>query len=161
MSAQQIGKLRGSFQIIAFISLTEQIALGGQPTAEELAHLAAAGCQTVINLGLHDTEYALEDEAAVVSELRMVYHHIPVEFERPELSQIYRFFDVMDASAATATFVHCAANYRVSCFASLYMRSRHGWTQSQASRLIESVWEPNRVWATFLDEAAQELRLVA
>lgn len=160
MSARQIAMPGGSFPIIAFIALTDRIALGGQPTPEELADLAGAGYQTVINLGLPDTEYALKDEAAIVSALRMVYYHIPVDFERPRLAQIYRFFDVMDASAATPTFVHCAANYRVSCFASLYMRSRHRWTESQASQLIEGVWQPNRVWQTFLDEVAQELSLV-
>jgi hypothetical protein len=48
--------------------------------------------------------------------------------------------------------VHCAANKRVSTFLGLYWHLRQGQPREQAFALMNSVWEPNEVWAAFVAE---------
>ena len=59
-----------------YIRVSEHIATGGQPTEAQLTAIAEAGCTTVVNLGLHDADYALPDEAGLVTSLGMAYVHI-------------------------------------------------------------------------------------
>jgi hypothetical protein len=50
-------------------------------------------------------------------------------------------------------FVHCAANYRVSAFVSIYGELRLGWTPAEAEAHARRLWSPNEVWLAFLREA--------
>ena len=78
-------------------------------------------------------------------------------FQAPRHEDLRRFFEVMDASRDRRVFVHCAANYRVCCFVSLYGQARLGWALEQADAHIGRLWEPNEVWAKFVADARREL----
>ena len=45
----------------------------------------------------------------------------------------------------------CAANMRVSVFLGLYRVHRLGWTRDKAFDVMNSLWEPNEVWADFIE----------
>jgi protein tyrosine phosphatase (PTP) superfamily phosphohydrolase (DUF442 family) len=90
-----------------YIRTSEHIATGGQPTEDQLAAISAAGCTTVVNLGLHDADYALPDEPGLVASLGMKYVHIPVLWERPTQADLERFCDVLRTLAGKDIFVHC------------------------------------------------------
>lgn len=135
------------------IVVSPHLATAGQPSVEQLGAVATEGYQLVINLGLMDKRYCLDDEAGVVAALGMDYHHIPVEFAGPQLSDLRAFFAIMDANAGRRILVHCAANYRVTCFVALYGRTRWGWTETQAAELIGRVWQPDQVWQDFMRHA--------
>ena len=74
----------------------------------------------MINLALATSDHSLADEPGVVKTLGRTYHHIPVDFAAPNMEDPRAFLQVMDDSGGKKVFVHCAANYRVSCFVSLY-----------------------------------------
>ena len=86
-------------QILNYHPLMPDLATSGQPDADELAAIATAGYRLVINLALHDAEYALPDEAASVRALGMDYVHIAVAFGVPRQDDLRAFFAVMDANA--------------------------------------------------------------
>jgi protein tyrosine phosphatase (PTP) superfamily phosphohydrolase (DUF442 family) len=140
-----------------YVALSEELATGGQPSEEHIRELAQAGFDCIINLGLLDPRYCLADEAGLVRSLGMEYHHIPVDFQAPTLEDLTAFFTVMRAAAGKRVFVHCAANYRVSSFVSLYGQAALGWSQAQAEAHIRRLWEPNTVWAAFIERARQAL----
>jgi hypothetical protein len=48
-------------------------------------------------------------------------------------------------------------NYRVSSFISLYGQARLGWSLQQAEEHIKRLWEPNEVWARFIEVLRREL----
>src|SRR6187397_3087439 len=98
-----------------FVSVSDMLATAGQPSELELGYVAASGFEVVVNLGLLDPRYCLADEAAVVRALGLAYHHVPVDFEAPSLADFERFTSVMREVSGERVFVHCAANYRVSC----------------------------------------------
>ena len=127
------------------------LATSGQPREDELAAIAAAGYDVVINLALHDDpRYALPDETAVVRSLGLTYVHIPVQFDAPTDRDLARFFEAMDAFKGKRIWLHCAANLRVTAFLGLYRRRRDGWPEDRAFELMDDVWEPNPVWADFI-----------
>src|SRR5215471_7143678 len=107
-----------------FLAIDERLATAGQPTEAQLADVAAAGYEVVINLGLLGQSYSLPDEAGLAESLGLDYYHLPVNFEAPTTIDVRKFLTVMDACADRRTFVHCAANYRVTSFVSLYGQAR-------------------------------------
>jgi protein tyrosine phosphatase (PTP) superfamily phosphohydrolase (DUF442 family) len=140
-----------------YVTLSGELATGGQPSEAQLRELAQAGVACIINLGLLDPRYCLPDEAGLVRSLGVEYYHIPVDFQAPTLEDLTAFLTVMRAVAGQRVFVHCAANYRVSSFVSLYGQARLGWSQEQAEAHIRRLWEPNAVWTAFIERARQAL----
>jgi protein tyrosine phosphatase (PTP) superfamily phosphohydrolase (DUF442 family) len=132
--------------------LTDLIATAGQPSEEELAAVAHAGFEVVVNLALHDAEYSLSDERRTVESIGMRYIHIPVVWERPLRADLERFFEVMDELTGKRIFVHCAANKRVSAFMALYRQQRQGWSAEAVMPDVLAIWEPDDVWRRFLQE---------
>ncbi len=130
--------------------LAADLATSGQPDEGELATIAAAGYRLVVNLALHDAGYALPDEAASVHALGMDYVHIPVAFDAPQQDNLRAFFAVMDANAGRKTWVHCAANKRVSVFVGLWLHLRRGVPTDAAFALQRDIWQPDAVWARFV-----------
>ena len=112
----------------------------------------------MINLGLLDPKYCLPDEAGSVARLHMQYHHIPVDFQNPTRSDFLAFRDALLAAGERRVFVHCAANYRVSCFMSLYAERHLGWSAEQAEAHFKRLWEPNEVWSRFFAQTRAALQ---
>ena len=127
------------------------IATSGQPREDQLAAIAAAGYEVMINLALHDDpRYSLEDEASSVQAVGIEYVHIPVQFGAPTTRDMTSFFDAMDRTKGRRVWIHCAANMRVTAFLGLYWQLREGWPEERAFSLMRDVWQPNDVWSSFI-----------
>ena len=74
----------GISEIRGFVLLSAQLATAGQSSEEQIRELARHGFDVIINLGLFDPRYCLEDEAGFVSSLGLEYRHIPVDFQSPK-----------------------------------------------------------------------------
>jgi protein tyrosine phosphatase (PTP) superfamily phosphohydrolase (DUF442 family) len=134
--------------IKAFRRLDERVATAGQPSRAELATVAQAGYEVVINLHVSPD---LPDEEEVVRGLGMEYVQIHVPWEHPERSHLERFFAAMDARREQRLFVHCAANKRVSAFVALYRIHKLGWPVDAAmAHAKPSTFPP--VWQAFMEE---------
>jgi uncharacterized protein (TIGR01244 family) len=142
--------------IYNFRRVDDQVITGGQPTATQLADAAAEGITTVINLAT--TSRALPDEAGVVQQLGMTYHHIPVDWENPKTSDFRAFETVMQAVGDEKTLVHCAANFRVTAFYSLYAQKHLGWSGAQAEQFRASIWQGSDypIWEKFMADMETE-----
>jgi len=136
------------------VIVSEQLATAGQPTEDQLRTLVDEGYEVVINLGLMDPRYCLADEAGLVQANGMEYHHIPVEFAAPGRAELMAFFDVMDNCSGRKVMVHCAANYRVTCFVALYAQARWGWTSQRCDAYIGRIWKPDATWRAFIDSVS-------
>lgn len=147
-------------QIINFIRIDERIATGGQPTEAQLAAARDEGFQAVINLapvGKADPRIPrVEDEAGVLAGLGIDYRYIPVEWSDPRLKDFAAFSQAMDELADRKILIHCAANFRVTAFFSLYAMKRLGWDVERADALIARVWESqpgyrmDETWKSFI-----------
>ena len=106
--------------IYNFIRVNERILTGGQPTAEQLRAAAEEGIQAVINLATYNPEHSLENEQGLVQSLGMAYYPIPVIWDQPKEADFEAFEAALDALGDQKVLIHCAANYRVTAFYSLY-----------------------------------------
>jgi uncharacterized protein (TIGR01244 family) len=127
--------------ILNFIRIDERIGTGGQPTREQLEAARDAGYQAVINLAPDNADnHALPCEAAWVAALGLSYHHIPVEWTKPEAAQFHAFEAAMRNTRHQKVLIHCAANFRVTAFFALYAMRHVGWSADQADALIDRIW---------------------
>jgi uncharacterized protein (TIGR01244 family) len=129
--------------IFNLIRIDEQTLTAGQPTEDQLQSVAEAGFQAVINLATIDPRYSLEDEAASCEALGMSYTHIPVEWDNPQPADYVEFKQAMESLEAQKVLIHCAANYRVTAFYSVYAKQALGWSDQQAMDLRKQIWESN------------------
>jgi protein tyrosine phosphatase (PTP) superfamily phosphohydrolase (DUF442 family) len=134
------------------IRVSDQILTAGQPTEEQLQAAAAEGFATVINLATLHPDRPVKDEAGLVQSLGMTYHHIPVEWGSPNDSDFDAFDQVMSGLPNSRTLIHCAANFRVTAFFSLYAQKRLGWSAEQAESFRAQVWTGSDypVWEQFI-----------
>ena len=143
--------------IYNYRAVDESLCTSGQPTAAQLATIAAAGFATIINLALYDDpRYSLPDEPGVVKSLGLAYVHIPVQFAAPTEADLLAFFAAMDAQSGERLWVHCAANMRVSAFLGLYRVIKLGWEVEPAFELMRGLWQPNEVWSSFIAAALEK-----
>jgi uncharacterized protein (TIGR01244 family) len=133
-----------------FRRVSEQVTTSGVVAASDLADLGAAGYELLVNLLPDSSEYAVENEAAIVGGQDVDYVYLPVDFAAPAPRQLDEFAAVMDAYAAKTIHVHCAANYRVSVFYGLYAARKGWWTVEEADRHVHDIWTPDPVWRDFI-----------
>jgi uncharacterized protein (TIGR01244 family) len=137
--------------------VSDDFATSGQPTELELAELAQSGFRAVINLGLLDPKYCLPDETGTARSLGLAYEHVPVRFDAPRAEDFERFSTLL-SEAERPVLVHCALNYRATCFFSLWAEAELGWSREQADAFIADVWTPDAVWRAFLEEQRSKAR---
>ena len=133
---------------------TPSITTSGQPSEDQLKDIAGLGVTHIINLGMHDHERALEDEAASAGLLGMNYIHIPVEFSDPTETDFEAFCAAMAELQGEKLHVHCIANLRVTAFLYRYQRDVLGVSETEARALMDTVWQPGGVWAKFIGDEA-------
>ncbi|HJP62806.1 MAG TPA: protein tyrosine phosphatase family protein [Mucilaginibacter sp.] len=144
--------------IYHFEKVSGKLACAGQPTEEQFRQMVAGQYDVVINLGLLNTQYSLPDEAGLMTELDLDYRHIPVVFEKPQLSELDNFIALMDKNTDKRILVHCAANYRASVFTGLYLFAVAKLQEEELQDFVEDVWQPNTVWQQFLEEGIEHLK---
>ncbi len=132
--------------------LTEDLASSGQPTEDEIGIIIRAGYNIVINLGLHNSGYSINNEASIFQENNVTYIHIPVIFEAPQTKDLNAFIKVLDKYKESKMFIHCAANKRVPVFIALYRILILGWEKDKAIKELHTVWHPNDVWQSYINQ---------
>lgn len=132
--------------------VSERISSSGQPTEAQLAAIKALGVKQIINLGPHDNDGALDDEARTVAGLGMEYIYIPVDFENPTEADFAAFSVALDRAQGQAIHVHCIYNARVSAFFYRYAASGKGGDVAEAFARMDGIWRPGGVWSKFIDK---------
>lgn len=138
--------------IFNYHEVSASLGTAGQPTAAQFALIREAGYDVVINLALPTSDNALADEGSLVAGLGMTYVHIPVDFSQPTAADFDAFAGVLDAFRSRRVFVHCAMNMRVSAFVFVYRVLRGEATRAEAWHDLKAIWEPDEVWARFIEE---------
>lgn len=143
------------FEILNFRAVGDSLGTAGQPTENQFQAIRDAGFDAVLNLALPTSDNALAHEGSIVTGLGMSYVHIPVDFKAPTTQDFRTFCQVMAAFDGRRTFVHCAANKRVSAFVFLYRVLLQGVSQSEAERDLYAIWQPDEVWERFIKDELQ------
>jgi protein tyrosine phosphatase (PTP) superfamily phosphohydrolase (DUF442 family) len=132
--------------------VSESLWTSGQLSKRDIRSLPSLGVEVVINLALPTSTNALAGEAELVTGQRMVYVHIPVEWENPQPKQFIQFVGVLNAFSGRKIWVHCAKNMRVSAFIYLYRKLVLAEAEELASMPMRRVWSPNETWQAFISQ---------
>ena len=140
-------------EIYNYIKVNDRLITGGQPTEDQLRDAAAEGFTAVINLAPVNPPYTPVDEGGLVRSLGMTYHYIPVQWNNPTDEDFAAFERGMVAVADDRLLIHCAANFRVTAFYSLYACKHLGWTPEQAETFRARIWAGSDypIWEDFID----------
>lgn len=139
-------------EIYNHIKVNERLITAGQPTEDQLRDAAAEGFTAVINLAPVNPPYTPVDEAGLVRSLGLKYFAIPVDWGNPTDDDFSAFEAAMSETAADRVLLHCAANYRVTAFYSLYAQKHLGWTEEEAAVFRAQIWVGSDypVWEAFI-----------
>jgi uncharacterized protein (TIGR01244 family) len=137
-------------EIYNFVSVSPALSTSGIIPVGRFERLAKESFEIVINLLPDESEHAVPEEAEIIEQLGIEYVHIPVDFAEPKRDDFSQFARAMEAARGHKVWVHCAANYRVSAFVSIYGQLYLGWSAEEAQALIDQLWQPNEVWNAFI-----------
>jgi uncharacterized protein (TIGR01244 family) len=120
--------ITGMFQA-KFVSVGDDMFIGGQPTEKALRELRARGVTTVVNLRMPEEMARVGfDEAGLVKDLGIKYVHIPMR-GTPENPYGPKELDAFAAAMAAAdgkVLLHCTVAWRAShLWAAYLIRERH------------------------------------
>jgi uncharacterized protein (TIGR01244 family) len=107
-----------------FVSVGDDMFIGGQPTEKALRELKAKGVTTVVNLRMPEEMARVGfDEAALVKELGMKYVHIPMRgtADHPYGPKELDSFAAAMASADHKVLLHCTVAWRASHLWAAYL----------------------------------------
>ncbi|MFI5047899.1 MAG: protein tyrosine phosphatase family protein [Acidimicrobiia bacterium] len=137
---------------VNFRRVSDAVTTSGVVTSDDLRGLGAEGYDAVVNLLPADSPYAVVDEAGIVSDQGLDYVHIPVDFAAPSHDDFETFAAAMDVNAGKHVHVHCAANFRVSAFYSVYAVRKGWWSAAEADAHVRGLWDPaeHPAWDAFL-----------
>jgi uncharacterized protein (TIGR01244 family) len=101
--------------------VSAKVAVGGQPTEDEIRELRERGFATIVNLRLageagQPLDPAAEGAAAAAAGLG--YHHIPVSLAELDPARIDQLRAAIDGTSGPV-YVHCAAGQRACSFSLL------------------------------------------
>jgi uncharacterized protein (TIGR01244 family) len=107
-----------------FVSVGDDMFIGGQPTEKALREIKAKGVTTVVNLRMPEEMARVGfDEAALVKELGMKYVHIPMRgtADHPYGPKELDTFAAAMASADRKVLLHCTVAWRASHLWAAYL----------------------------------------
>lgn len=125
-----------------FRRINERLTTSGVVPVETLAELASHGYEVVINLLPEHNDYAVPNERGIVELQGIEYINISVDFKQPTQVNFAKFTEALDRVRDKKVHIHCAANYRVSAFYSLYEFTRGNWNAAQVREFIGGIWQP-------------------
>lgn len=139
-------------EILNYYQVNDKIATSGQPTKKQFELIAEEGYKIVINLALTSSSNALCNEDAIVTDLGMVYIHLPVVWEAPQVDDVQIFCHLMSVNNLRKVWVHCAKNMRVSGFMYLYQKHILNLPEEQALYPMNQIWQPQGVWQELMQQ---------
>lgn len=135
-----------------FKKVTPQVTCSGTLKNVNLQSLSDEAYEVVINLLPDDSEYAVNGEKQSFEKSGIHYVYIPVDWDQPKHSDFVNFESAMDAIKGKKVHIHCAANFRVTAFYSIYAFKNQGWSRTESDEFIASIWQisDHPVWDKFV-----------
>jgi uncharacterized protein (TIGR01244 family) len=108
---QVVGKSVAGIRNLKVID--SMVACAGAITPENVTGIKDMGFVSIVNLRRHDEEGArIEEEAAAVRAVGMIYEHIPFNSSEPDTTSVDNFLEAFSRPGMEPAFVHCAGGSR-------------------------------------------------
>ena len=133
-----------------YLQISKKLHTSAQPSLEQFEMIKNCGVDMVINLAQINSPGAIENESQIVTSNMMDYIHIPVDFNHPTSTELESFFNTMNQSVNKIILIHCAYNWRVSCFIYLYQLIENRIPEKDARDDMLKIWNPDETWESFI-----------
>ena len=124
--------------IPGFYRIEDSVAIGGQPTAEQIPALAAAGYKTVICLR-QESEFDAGPVAQAARQAGLAYVRVPISAKEPADAAADEFLRVTDDPGIYPVYIHCGSGNRAAALWMIRRVLREGWTIGVAAAEAEAV----------------------
>jgi len=131
LAAAAVLAAEGVAAIERFHRVSDRVAVGAQPTPEQVAALSDAGFNGIINLR-EDAEFNDAPQAHEARIHGMQFVRVPVSKENPSDDSVKKFLAETDEAAIYPVYVYCAEGHRAAAFWMIRRVVRDGWTLSSA-----------------------------
>ena len=121
----------GTAVIDRFYRITDRVAIGGQPTPEQIAALSNERFNTVINLR-EETEFNDGPQARAAREWGMTFVRVPLSRETPSDAAVEKFLEATDDQEIYPIFIYCASGDRAVAVWMIRRVVREGWSVADA-----------------------------
>ncbi len=123
------------------IRISDQLAVGPQPTEEQLKQFAEEGFKSVVNLRMSDEEdqsLSPDEEGVKVRSLGMEYLHIPVSKKAIQPEQVDSFREEI-RRLPKPVFAHCHLGKRAGALAMMHAACEAGMSGDQTLERAEQM----------------------
>lgn len=114
-----------------FHRVSDRVATGGQPTPEQVAALADAGFNAVVNLR-EDAEFNDGPQFRAAREAGIRFVRVPVSMTNPTDASVGKFLAVTDEVELYPVYVYCAEGNRAAAYWMIRRVLRDRWTFEKA-----------------------------
>ena len=134
--------------IYNFYRYNSSISTSGLPEIDDFELIKKEGFEIVISLSMPSDSKTIKNEELILTNLDMIYIHIPVDYYSPKVNDFEVFTTLLNTFKNKKLWIHCTKNYRVSLFMYLY-----NWVEynKKDTKLLEKFWIPNEIWQKFID----------
>ena len=121
----------GAATIDHFYRISDRVAVGGQPTPEQVTELSQDGFNGIINLR-EEVEFNDGPQARAARDWGMAFVRVPVSREAPSDAAVEKFLAVTDDTSMFPIYIYCGSGNRAAAFWMIRRVVRDGWTLANA-----------------------------
>jgi uncharacterized protein (TIGR01244 family) len=121
----------GAAAIERFYRISERVAVGGQPTPEQVAELSHDGFNGVVSLR-EEEEFNDGPQARAARDWAMTFVRVPVSRDAPSDAAVEKFLAATDDQSLYPLYIYCATGNRAAAFWMIRRVVRDGWTVADA-----------------------------
>jgi uncharacterized protein (TIGR01244 family) len=121
----------GAAGIERFHRISDRVAIGGQPTPEQILSLSDEGFTGIVNLR-EDAEFNDGPQSHEARVSGMQFIRVPVSKENPSDAAVEKFLATTDEDGIYPVYIYCAEGNRAAAFWMIRRVVRDGWTVSNA-----------------------------
>ena len=117
--------------ISQFHRVTDRVAIGAQPTPEQVTTLSSKGFNGIINLR-EESEFNDGPQSHAARNAGMQFVRVPISSQRPSDAAVEKFLAATDDQALYPVFIYCASANRAAALWMIRRVLRDGWTLADA-----------------------------
>jgi uncharacterized protein (TIGR01244 family) len=121
----------GVESIGGFYRVNERVAVGAQPTPDEVTALSAAGFNGIVNLR-EESELNDGPQSHAARDSGMQFVRVPLSSKDPSDAAVDKFLAVTDDESLYPVFIYCASGNRAAALWMVRRVLREGWSLADA-----------------------------
>lgn len=126
----------GLESIAGFYRVTERVAIGSQPTPDEVKALSGEGFNGIVNLR-EESEFNDGPQSHAAQSVGMQFIRVPLSSQKPSDAAVEKFLAVTDDESLYPVFIYCATGNRAAALWMVRRVLREGWSLADAEAEAE------------------------